>query len=180
MSENWYERNVLPHLIDLACGTRPTRKQRLKVIPLRQGRLLEVGIGTGLNMPFYDRARVRSIVGMDPALRMHWLALRRIRDCGLSVELIGLSAEPLMAEHASFDTVVSTYTLCTIPIPQTHCARCAACWCPAESCCFPSTGWRRMRRFVPGGSVYSSGGAACRAVAAATLTLRWAPLAQGR
>ena len=80
MSENWYERNVLPYLIDLACGTRPTRKQRLKVIPLAQGRVLEVGIGTGLNMPFYDKARVRSIVGVDPALRMHRLALRRIRD----------------------------------------------------------------------------------------------------
>jgi ubiquinone/menaquinone biosynthesis C-methylase UbiE len=68
-------------------------------------------------MPFYDKSRVRSIVGVDPALRMHRLALRRIRDSGLSVELIGLSAEMLMAEDASFDTVVSTYTLCTIPDP---------------------------------------------------------------
>ena len=117
MSENWYERNVLPYLIDLACGTRPTQKQRLKVIPLAQGRVLEVGIGTGLNMPFYDKARVRSIVGVDPALRMHRLALRRIRDSGLSVQLIGLSAETLAAENASFDTVVSTCTLCTIPEP---------------------------------------------------------------
>lgn len=117
MSENWYERNVLPYLIDLACGTRPTRKQRLKVIPLAQGRVLEVGIGTGLNMPFYDKARVRSIVGVDPALRMHRLALQRIRDSGLSVKLIGLSAETLAAADASFDTVVSTYTLCTIPDP---------------------------------------------------------------
>ena len=117
MSENWYERNVLPYLIDLACSTRPTRKQRLKVIPLAQGRVLEVGIGTGLNMPFYDKARVRSIVGVDPALRMHRLALRRIRDSGLSVTLVGLSAETLVAEDASFDTVVSTYTLCTIPDP---------------------------------------------------------------
>ena len=117
MSENWYERNVLPYLIDLACSTRPTRRQRLKVIPLAQGRVLEVGIGTGLNLPFYDRARVRSIVGVDPALRMHRLALRRIRESGLSVELIGLSAETLVAEDASFDTVVSTYTLCTIPDP---------------------------------------------------------------
>ena len=96
---------------------RPTRKQRLKVIPLAQGRVLEVGIGTGLNMPFYDKAHVRSIVGVDPALRMHRLALRRIRESGLSVELIGLSAETLVADDASFDTVVSTYTLCTIPDP---------------------------------------------------------------
>lgn len=79
--------------------------------------MLEVGIGTGPNLPFYDKARVRSIVGVDPALRMHRLALRRIRDSGLSVELIGLSAETLVAEDASFDTVVSTYTPCTIPDP---------------------------------------------------------------
>jgi SAM-dependent methyltransferase len=117
MPETWYERQVLPYLINLACGTRPIGKQREKVIPLAQGRVLEVGIGTGLNMPFYDKARVRSIVGVDPALTMHRLALRRIRDSGLKVELIGLSAEALAAQDASFDTVVSTYTLCTIPDP---------------------------------------------------------------
>ena len=117
MSDSWYERNVLPYLINLACGTRPIGKQRSKVIPQARGRVLEVGIGTGLNMPFYDKARVGSIVGVDPALRMHRLALRRIRASGLTVELIGLSAETLTAEDASFDTVVSTYTLCTIPDP---------------------------------------------------------------
>lgn len=115
MSENWYERHVLPYLIDLACCTRPTRKQRLKVVPLAQGRVLEVGIGNGLHMPFYDKAGVRSIVGVDPAQSMGRLALRRIRDSGLSVELIGLSAEMLVAADANFETVVSTYALCTIP-----------------------------------------------------------------
>ncbi len=117
MSDSWYERNVLPYLINLACGTRPISKQRMKVIPQARGRVLEVGIGTGLNMPFYDKARVRSIVGVDPALRMHQLALRRIRASGLAVELVGLSAEELAADDASFDTVVSTYTMCTIPDP---------------------------------------------------------------
>jgi SAM-dependent methyltransferase len=117
MSESWYDRHLLPYLINLACGTGPIRQQRLKVVPLARGRVLEVGLGTGLNMPFYDRARVRSIVGVDPALRMHRLALRRIRASGLAVELLGLSAETLDAADASFDTVVSTYTLCTIPDP---------------------------------------------------------------
>lgn len=117
MSESWYDRHLLPYLINLACGTGPIRQQRLKVVPLARGRVLEVGLGTGLNMPFYDKARVRSIVGVDPALRMHRLALRRIRASGLAVELLGLSAETLDAADASFDTVVSTYTLCTIPDP---------------------------------------------------------------
>jgi len=117
MDRNWYERNLLPYLIDLACGSKPFRKQRAKVIPLAHGRVLEVGIGTGLNMPFYDRTRVKRIVGVDPSLRAHRLALKRIQHAGIEVELVGLSAEAFPIADASFDTVVSTYTLCTIPEP---------------------------------------------------------------
>ncbi len=95
MRRSWYERNVLPYLVDLACGVKPIRKQREKVIPKAQGRVLEIGIGTGLNLPFYDKARVRSIVGVDPALELHRLALRRSRHAAIDVELIGLSAEEL-------------------------------------------------------------------------------------
>lgn len=117
MAQNWYERNLLPYLIDLACGGKPFRKQRAKVIPLAQGRVLEVGIGTGLNMPFYDRSRIQRIVGVEPSMRMHHLALKRIQHSGIEVQLVGLSAEALPISDASFDTVVSTYTLCTIPDP---------------------------------------------------------------
>jgi ubiquinone/menaquinone biosynthesis C-methylase UbiE len=117
MSENWYERHVLPHVIHFACGTKPIRRQRMKVVPQARGRVMEVGLGTGLNLPFYDRARVTSIVGVDPALRMHRLALRQVRASGIPVELVGLSAEKIPVEDASFDTVVSTYTLCSIPDP---------------------------------------------------------------
>ncbi len=117
MTENWYDRHLLPYLLDLACGIKPIRKQRQKVIPLAHGRVLEVGIGTGLNLPFYDRSRVKTIVGVDPALRMHRLALERSQQAGLDVQLVGLSAEKLPVGDASFDTVVSTYTLCTIPDP---------------------------------------------------------------
>jgi ubiquinone/menaquinone biosynthesis C-methylase UbiE len=113
----WYDDHVLPVLIELACGLAPIRRQRLLVIPRARGRVLEVGIGTGLNVPLYDRARVTSVVGVDPALRMHRLARRRIAAAGLDVQLMGLSAERLPAPDASFDTVVSTYTLCTIPDP---------------------------------------------------------------
>lgn len=117
MSETWYDRNILPYVLDIACSMRPINKQRAKVVPLAEGRVLEVGIGTGLNMPFYERAKVKSIVGVDPALRMHPLALKRIRHTGIQVELVGLSAEKLQAQDASFDTIVCTYTLCTIPDP---------------------------------------------------------------
>ena len=114
---NWYERNVLPWLIDLACGMKSVGEQRKKVIPQAQGRVLEIGIGTGLNLPFYDTGRVIELVGVEPSLRMHHLALKRSRAARLPVEMVGITAEKLPLADAAFDTVVSTYTLCTIPDP---------------------------------------------------------------
>jgi ubiquinone/menaquinone biosynthesis C-methylase UbiE len=114
---NWYERNVLPWLIDLACGMKSVGEQRMKVIPQAQGRVLEIGIGTGLNLPFYDTGRVVELVGVEPSLRMHRLALKRSRAARLPVEMVGITAEKLPLADAIFDTVVSTYTLCTIPDP---------------------------------------------------------------
>ena len=114
---NWYERHVLPYLTDLACGVKPIRRQRRKVVPLARGRVLEIGIGTGLNLEHYDKARVDKIVGVDPALEMHRLARKRIAKAGMPVELVGLSAEKIPFEAGTFDTVVVTYSLCTIPDP---------------------------------------------------------------
>ena len=114
---NWYDRHLLPHLIDFACGLKPVRRQRELIVPQARGRVLEVGIGTGLNMPFYDRTQVRYIIGVDPALQMHRLAAKRVARAGLDVELVGVTAETIPLEDASIDSVVSTYTLCTIPDP---------------------------------------------------------------
>lgn len=116
-SGGWYDRHVLPYLIELACGTKPVGRQRGKVIPQARGRVLEIGIGTGLNLPFYDASRVHAIVGVEPSLRMHRLALKRSRAAGLPVEIVGIGAERLPLADRAFDTVVSTYTLCTIPDP---------------------------------------------------------------
>lgn len=113
----WYSRHILPHLLDCACGIRPVQEQRRKVIPAARGDVLEVGIGTGLNVPFYDATRVRRVVGVDPSLELHALARRRIDRAGLPVELVGLSAERLPLGAATFDTVVCTYTLCSIADP---------------------------------------------------------------
>lgn len=112
-----YERLILPRLIDCACGARVVTKRRAAVVPQAEGRVLEIGIGTGLNLRHYDRRRVSSIVGIDPGVSMHPLAERRARDAGLAVELMPLSAETLPAADASFDSIVCTYSLCTIPDP---------------------------------------------------------------
>ena len=112
---NWYDRVVLPYLIDMACGMPMVQQQRRQVVPGAHGRVLEIGMGTGRNLAFYDRSRVTRLVGVDPALQMHRLAQKRSRQAGIEVELMGLSAEQLPTEDASFDTVVCTYTLCSIP-----------------------------------------------------------------
>jgi SAM-dependent methyltransferase len=118
MSEaGWYDRVLLPVLIDLACGSGHMRRLRRQVVPRAGGDVLEVGIGTGRNLPFYDRSRVRSLVGVEPSLRMHRLTLERAREAGLDVQLVGLTAERLPVADAAFDCVVCTFTLCSIPDP---------------------------------------------------------------
>lgn len=114
---NWYERHILPYLIDMACGIGPVKKQREKIVPLAAGRVLEIGIGTGLNLPHYDVHRVDRVIGLDPGTEMHRLARKRLEGTGLTVELVGLSAERIPYEDASFDCVLVTFSLCTIPDP---------------------------------------------------------------
>jgi ubiquinone/menaquinone biosynthesis C-methylase UbiE len=116
-TRDWYDRVILPHVLDCACGIEPVRKQREKVVPKAEGEVLELGIGTGRNLPYYDRARVRRIVGVDPAVQMHPLAKRRARESGLDIEIVGLPAQRLPLADASFDTVVCTFTLCSIADP---------------------------------------------------------------
>lgn len=117
MTPSWYDRHILPPMLDFACGLPMVGRQRQLVVPLAQGRVLEVGIGTGLNMRYYDKTRVTRITGLDPALQLHPLARERIAQSGLDVDLVGLSAEQIPLPDASFDTVLITYTLCTIPDP---------------------------------------------------------------
>lgn len=117
MKETWYDRNILPWLLDLACGISPVRYQREKVVPKAVGHVLEIGIGTGLNAPHYDKQKAHTIVGLDPALRLHRLAAKRIAQAGLKIELVGLSAERIPYPDRTFDSVLMTYTLCSIPDP---------------------------------------------------------------
>ncbi|MCF8157007.1 MAG: methyltransferase domain-containing protein [Rhodoferax sp.] len=118
MTNNWYERHILPTALDVVCGMPMMGRMRQLVVPRARGRVLEVGIGTGLNMRYYDKSRVTHITGLDPALQLHPLAQERIAQSGLLVDLVGVSAERIPLPDASFDTVVITYTLCTIPNPQ--------------------------------------------------------------
>lgn len=117
MSSHWYDRHILPRLLETACGLPQMAHQRRQLVPLARGRVLEVGIGTGLNLPWYDKTRISHITGLDPALALHPRARRRIAETGLAVDMLGVSAEQIPSPDASFDTVVMTWTLCSIPDP---------------------------------------------------------------
>jgi ubiquinone/menaquinone biosynthesis C-methylase UbiE len=110
-----YQRFVLPTVVNLACGSKPAMRQRAKVVPRATGSVLEVGFGSGLNLPFYDRTRVRHVWALDPSAEMWALAAERVRRSGVRVEPLRASAESIPLEDASADTVLVTYTLCTLP-----------------------------------------------------------------
>jgi ubiquinone/menaquinone biosynthesis C-methylase UbiE len=111
----WYEERLLPHFINLACSTKPTRKQREKIVPLARGDVLEIGIGSGLNLPYYAQDKVRKIWGLEPSEGMRKLAKKKLIGSALDLEFIDLPGEEIPLEDNSVDTVVVTYTLCTIP-----------------------------------------------------------------
>lgn len=111
---SFYEDRVLPHLIDIACSTRPSRKQREKIVPLAEGDVLEIGFGSGLNLPFYDTQRVRKVWGLEPSEGMRRKARPVLEAHDLDVEFIDLPGESIPLEADSVDTVLVTYSLCTI------------------------------------------------------------------
>ena len=111
---NFYERWVLPRLIDLAMKHREATRQRQGLLPAARGRVLEIGIGSGLNLPFYG-SEVASVVGVDPSEARLALARGRLQDAPFAVELLARSAEALPFEAGRFDSAVTTWTLCSVP-----------------------------------------------------------------
>ncbi len=109
-----YNKHILPNLVHFACSLKSVMRQREKIVPLARGRVLEVGLGTGLNLPFYDASKVNKVWGLDPSSEMLDRAKERARAVNFEVELIGLSGEDIPLETSSVDTVVVTYTLCSI------------------------------------------------------------------
>jgi len=116
---SFYNKYILPSFLNCACGAKPILYQRGKVVPLAEGLVLEVGIGSGLNIPFYDAAKVNKVIGLDPSPELNEMAekvvARTAAENGLDVEIILGSAEDMPFPDDHFDSVVITYTLCTIP-----------------------------------------------------------------
>ena len=112
----FYEQRVLPLLVDRAMRQRPLEPFRREVVPPARGRVLEVGVGSGLNLPLYGHA-VDALLGLDPSSRLLSMARRRVRPGGAPLRLLQASATDLPLADGSVDTVILTWTLCSIPDP---------------------------------------------------------------
>jgi ubiquinone/menaquinone biosynthesis C-methylase UbiE len=110
-----YDRYVLPRIVHHTCSTNSLTRQRMKIVPLAEGRVLEVGIGSGLNFPFYDAAKVTRVWGLDPSKELVGVATEEAKAVPFDVDFMYGGAEDIPLESRSVDTVVMTYSLCSIP-----------------------------------------------------------------
>jgi ubiquinone/menaquinone biosynthesis C-methylase UbiE len=111
-----YERWILPRLLDLAMRNRLLDHYRQRTIEMTRGLVLEVGVGSGLNLRFYSRA-VDRVCAIDPSPELLRMASKRVAGALVPVSLLRASAEHVLFADAAFDAIVMTWTLCSIPNP---------------------------------------------------------------
>ena len=112
-----YDRYLLPRLTHWVCASSAVTRLRRRVVPLARGRVLEVGFGSGLNLPYYTKSQVEWIWAVEPSAPMHKLAEPRIKSSGLDVRCIEAVAEEIPLSSASADSAVVTFCLCTVKDP---------------------------------------------------------------
>lgn len=112
---SFYQRHIEPGLVSFACGLKPIARQRAKIVPRAHGVVLEVGFGAGHNLPFYEAGRVEKLFALEPSAGMRRRARGRLAETPLDVELLDLPGEKIPLDGGSIDSVLITYTLCTIP-----------------------------------------------------------------
>ena len=113
----FYTEHVVPYLVQLAMRQRALVPYRERVISKAGGRVLEIGVGSGLNLPLYPAA-VTAVVGIEPSAKLLSMAKVQTAPATRQIELLEASAEAIPLENESVDTVVTTWTLCTIPDVQ--------------------------------------------------------------
>ena len=115
---SFYDKYILPKFLNCACGSKPINYQREKIVPLAEGTVLDVGIGSGLNIPYYNKSKIKYLYGLDPSIELLNLAKPLAKKNELEIEFLECGAEAIPLPNDSIDTVVITYTLCTIPDTQ--------------------------------------------------------------
>ena len=114
-----YEQYILPHVINCACGSPPIRHLRKQIVPLCYGKVLEIGMGSGLNLPFYNEEKVEFIWGLEPSLGMRKKAAKNLDKTNIEVKWLDLPSEEIPLNSHSVDSILLTFCLCTIQDTQT-------------------------------------------------------------
>ena len=112
---SFYRERIYPHLVSVLGNPKPIADIRQRIVPLAHGHVLEIGVGTGTNFPLYDSARVQKVYALEPNKGMLRRADEQRSKIRLQVEFLDVPGERIPLSDASVDTVVSTFTLCTIP-----------------------------------------------------------------
>ena len=112
---SFYDKYILPKVLNCTCASKPIRYQRDKIVPLAEGVVLDVGIGSGLNIPFYNKSKINYLYGLDPSKELLDIAKSIAKENQLEVDFLQCSAERIPLPDKSIDTVLITYTMCTIP-----------------------------------------------------------------
>ncbi len=112
---NLYDKYILPKVTNALCATKPNMRQREKVVPIASGRVLEIGVGTGLNFRYYNSDKVDQLLALDPSEEMWALAESNLGNQNLNIKFIQGYAESIPIDDNSINSIVITYTLCTIP-----------------------------------------------------------------
>ena len=113
----FYDENVLPHLLDCACNNKAFDVQRSIIVPKVSGTVLEIGFGSGLNLPFYNQDKVHHLWALEPSKKLLQLAKRNIKNTSFSIDILNCFAEDIPLPDDSVDNVLITYTMCTILEP---------------------------------------------------------------
>lgn len=111
---SWWDRHGLPRLIKCACSQGQIMKLRSEVVPHARGHVLELGCGGGINMEFYHPDRIASFTGLDPSPELLAMSRAAAARCGIAADIRGGVGEAMPFESGQFDTVVTTFTLCSV------------------------------------------------------------------
>ncbi|MBW8784191.1 MAG: class I SAM-dependent methyltransferase [Novosphingobium sp.] len=111
---HWWDETVVPKIVRCGCAMEPIMALRRDVVPLAHGRVLELGCGGGINQPLYDRARVTSFAGIDPSPRLLDHARSEAAAVGWDADICDGRGEAIPFDDAIFDSVVCTFTLCSV------------------------------------------------------------------
>tara|TARA_B100000401_G_scaffold96796_1_gene62206 strand:- start:3627 stop:4319 length:693 start_codon:yes stop_codon:yes gene_type:complete len=116
--KKFYETKVVPKLLTVLCNTKPNHYQRQKIVPLATGDVVEIGVGPGLNLQYYNTTNVNKVIGIDPSDELNKIAKKNANKVNLDIEFNLSSAESIDLPTSSVDSVVCTFSLCSIPDPK--------------------------------------------------------------